>query len=89
LHGFPVVVFCLQEGSIRTPVAKDVLQNDVIKRSMGPNVTGTAIEFAYAMALPHTKGKLVSAEVEATIAGALVPIWIIIPTTLRVVQMYL
>jgi len=51
------------------PVAKDVLQNDVIKRNMGPNVTGTAIEFAYAMALPHTKGKLVSAEVEASIAG--------------------
>jgi hypothetical protein len=52
------------------PVAKDVLQNDVIKRSLGPNVTGTSIEFAYAMALPSAKGKLVSAEVEATIAGA-------------------
>ena len=51
------------------PVPKDVLQNDVIKRSLGPNVTGTSIEFAYAMALPSSKGKLVSAEVEASIAG--------------------
>ncbi len=51
------------------PVPKDVLQNDVIKRSLGPNVTGTSIEFAYAMALPSSKGKLVSAEVEATVAG--------------------
>jgi len=51
------------------PVAKDVLQNDVIKRSLGPNVAGTSIEFAYAMALPSAKGKLVSAEVEASIAG--------------------
>jgi len=53
-----------------TPVPKDVLQNEVIKRSLGPNVTGTTIEFAYAMALPRAKGKLVSAEVEATIPGA-------------------
>jgi len=52
-----------------TPVPKNELQNDVIKRSLGPNVTGTSIEFAYAMALPSAKGKLVSAEVEATIAG--------------------
>lgn len=53
-----------------TPTTKNELQNDVIKRSLGPNVTGTSIEFAYAMALPSAKGKLVSAEVEATIAGA-------------------
>src|SRR2546421_6382722 len=57
-----------QEYNLPTP--KDVLQNDVIKRSLGPNVVGLNIEFAYAMALPKAKGKLVSAEVEASIAGA-------------------
>ena len=42
----------------------------MIKRSLGPNIVGQDIEFAYAMALPAHKGKLVSAEVEASIAGA-------------------
>lgn len=52
------------------PAAGTVLQNDCIKRSLGPNVVGLNIEFAYAMALPQSKGKLVSAQVEASIAGA-------------------
>jgi len=47
-----------------------VLGNDCIKRSLGPNVVGLDIEFAYAMALPPSAGKLVSAQVEASIAGA-------------------
>ena len=51
------------------PTAKDVLQNDAIKRTLGPNIVGQTIEFMYAMAIPPSKGKLVSAEVEATIAG--------------------
>jgi len=67
--GLLTLVACKKEP-YATPTPKDVLQNDVIKRSLGPNVTGTSIEFAYAMALPSAKGKLVSAEVEATIAGA-------------------
>jgi hypothetical protein len=77
---FPAAAFCtlgafmLLMGCKKEPYAlptpQDVLQNDVIKRSLGPNVTGTSIEFAYAMALPSAKGKLVSAEVEASIAGA-------------------
>lgn len=46
------------------------LQNDVIKRSLGPNVVGQQIEFAYAMAMGADKGKIVSARVEASIAGA-------------------
>lgn len=46
------------------------LQNDCIKRSLGPNLVGEKIEFAYAMALPAVKGKLVSAKVKASIAGA-------------------
>ncbi len=52
------------------PVAKDVLQNDVIKRTLGPNIVGQKIEFAYAMAILPSKGKLVSASVNASIPGA-------------------
>ncbi len=52
------------------PVLEDALQNDVIKRSLGPNIVTQRIEFAYAMAIPPAKGKLVSAEVEASIPGA-------------------
>jgi len=52
------------------PTPKDVLQNDVIKRTEGPNIVTQTIEFAYAMAILPSKGKLVSAEVEASIAGA-------------------
>ena len=47
-----------------------VLQNDVIKRTQGPNIVGQSIEFAYAMAILPSNGKLGSAEVEASIAGA-------------------
>lgn len=52
------------------PTTKDALQNDVIKRTLGPNIVGQNIEFAYAMAIPKAKGKLVSAEVSASIPGA-------------------
>jgi len=47
-----------------------VLKNDCIKRSLGPNVAGQSIEFAYAMALPYNGGKILSASVTANIAGA-------------------
>ncbi len=59
-----------KEEPYAVPVPKDALQNDCIKRSLGPNIVGNNIEFAYAMALPGDKGKLVSAQVEASIAGA-------------------
>jgi hypothetical protein len=59
-----------KEDKYALPEPKGVLQNDVIKRSLGPNLVGRNIEFAYAMALPALKGKIVSAEVEASIAGA-------------------
>lgn len=52
------------------PVAKNMLQNDAIKRSIGPNVAGLSIEFAYALALPKALGKLTSVEVVASIPGA-------------------
>lgn len=53
-----------------TPLKKVGFQSDVIKRSLGPNVVGQEIEFAFAMALPSAQGKLVSAEVKASIPGA-------------------
>jgi len=61
---------CKKDKAYALPVPKDALQNDAIKRTIGPNIVGQTIEFAYAMALPKTKGKLVSAEAEASIAGA-------------------
>ncbi len=47
-----------------------ILQNKCLKRSLGPNICGNEIEFAYAMAIPYSAGKLVNAKVEASIAGA-------------------
>lgn len=52
------------------PTSEEVLQNDLIKRSLGPNIVGQPIEFAYAMAILPDKGKLVSATVEASFPGA-------------------
>jgi Domain of unknown function (DUF4466) len=57
-----------EEYAIPDPVSE--LSNDCIKRTLGPNIVGLPIEFAYAMAIPGAKGKLVSAQVEASIAGA-------------------
>jgi hypothetical protein len=52
------------------PAAGTELSNDCIKRTLGPNIVGLPIEFTYAMALPRASGKLVTAQVEASIAGA-------------------
>lgn len=60
---------CDDDG-YEVPKGKTALQNDCIKRSLGPNIVGGEIEFAYAMALGKGYGTLVSAKVEASIAGA-------------------
>lgn len=52
------------------PTAKNELQNDVIKRKLGPNIAGDSIDFAYAIAIPASIGNITSAQVEASIAGA-------------------
>jgi hypothetical protein len=52
------------------PTVSDKLQNEAIKRTLGPNIVGSTIEFAYAMAIVPTKGKLVACVAEASIAGA-------------------
>lgn len=59
-----------KEEEYAIPTLPQTLQNDVIKRTLGPNLSGLNIEFAYAMALPKSMGKLVSAQVEASIGGA-------------------
>lgn len=48
------------------------LSNDCIKRSLpvAPNIVGNEIEFVYAMAIPDELGKLSSAQVVSSIAGA-------------------
>ncbi len=64
-----VLVACKKE-TYETPTASDNLQNQGIKRTLGPNIVGQTIEFAYAIAIKPAKGKLVKADAEASIAGA-------------------
>jgi hypothetical protein len=59
-----------QDEKYSLPTLDGGLHNDCIKRTLGPNVVGLNIEFAYAMALPKSEGKILSAQVEASIAGA-------------------
>lgn len=65
-----VLVSACKEDEYALPTLKSGLQNDVIKRTLGPNVVGLEIEFAYAMAIPESEGRLTSARVEASIPGA-------------------
>jgi len=67
-----VVIFfsSCKDKEYTIPLPKTGLNNDCIKRSLGPNIVGMNIEFTYAMALPNATGKLVSSQVEATIGGA-------------------
>jgi hypothetical protein len=59
-----------EDDKYEVPTAKREFQNDCIKRSLGPNLVNNTLEFAYAMALPPDMGSIVSAQVEASIAGA-------------------
>lgn len=65
-----LLISSCKEEEYALPVLKSGLQNDAIKRTLGPNVVGLPIEFAYAMAIPDNEGRLTSARVEASIAGA-------------------
>jgi hypothetical protein len=58
-----------QDEEYSLPTLDGGLHNDCIKRTLGPNVVGLNLEFAYAMALPKAEGKIISAQVEASIAG--------------------
>ncbi len=63
------LVACKKE-EYTIPDAVSQLTNDCIKRTIGPSIVSLPLEFAYAMAIPKSSGKLVSAQVEASIAGA-------------------
>jgi hypothetical protein len=69
---FLICIFLVacEDDTYEVPVAKREFQNDCIKRSLGPNLVNNNLEFAYAMALPSDMGSIVSAQVEASIAGA-------------------
>lgn len=67
---FVMLFASCQEDEYALPEAKTQLQNDCIKRTIGPNVVGLDLEFVYAAALGFEKGKLTSMQVEATIQGA-------------------
>ncbi|MFN5478765.1 MAG: DUF4466 family protein [Chitinophagaceae bacterium] len=66
---FSSMIACVKD-EYTLPDAVNQLTNDCIKRSVGPNIVSLPIEFAYAMAIPKSKGKLVYAEVLASIPGA-------------------
>lgn len=66
---FSLATAC-KEKTYEIPTPSDKLQNDLIKRSLGPNIVGGTIEFAYAAGIIPENGKLVSMSVEASIAGA-------------------
>ena len=66
---FGILISC-KEDEYSIPELEPGLHNDCIKRSLSPNVVGQFIEFAYAMALKPEEGKLLTATVEASIAGA-------------------
>lgn len=67
---FVMLFAACQEDEFALPEAKTQLQNDCIKRTIGPNVVGLDLEFVYAAALGFEKGKITSMQVEATIPGA-------------------
>ncbi|MDI9603728.1 MAG: DUF4466 family protein [Bacteroidota bacterium] len=64
-----MIVSC-GEWEYSVPEVSPGLKNDCINHSLGPNVVGQYIEFAYAMAIKPEEGKLATATVEASIAGA-------------------
>jgi len=66
---FLLLAACKKE-KYELPTASDNLQNEAIKRTLGPNIVGQTIEFAYGMAIKPAKGKLVSCKADASIAGA-------------------
>jgi hypothetical protein len=61
-------IFSCKKNNYALPTPSDKLQNEAIKRTLGPNIVGQPIEFAYAMAI--LKGKLTSCTAVASIAGA-------------------
>lgn len=65
-----ILIVACEDDKYEVPPINRAFQNDVIKRTLGPNLVNNNIEFAYAMALPADMGTIVSAQVVASIPGA-------------------
>jgi len=68
-----VFAWACADDKYEVPTPKRAFQDDCLKRSVGPNIVNDTMMFAYAMALPADMGKIVSAQVEASIPGATNP----------------
>lgn len=65
-----LLLLFLSVNSCKKDTVTTILKDDCIKRTLGPNLVGSQIEFAYAMALPPAAGKIISASVMSSIAGS-------------------
>lgn len=68
--GLSLFTSSCKKNDYALPKLPNKLQNEAIKRTLGPNIVGQQIEFAYAMAIKPNFGKLVACVAEASIAGA-------------------
>jgi len=69
LAALSLLAVSCKKDEYKLPTASNKLQDQAIKRTLGPNIVGQQIEFAYAMAILPNKGKLVSCTAEASNAG--------------------
>jgi hypothetical protein len=68
IGGLALFAVSCKKSDYALPTPSTKLQNQAIKRTLGPNIVGQVIEFAYAGAI--LKGKLTSFQADANIAGA-------------------
>jgi hypothetical protein len=68
IAGLALFAASCKKSDYALPTPSTKLQNQAIKRTLGPNIVGQVIEFAYAGAI--LKGKLTSFQADANIAGA-------------------
>lgn len=64
-----LIFISCSENEFSIPELSSGLKNDCINHSIAPNVVGQYIEFAYAMALKPEEGRLLNANVVASIPG--------------------
>lgn len=68
MMAFLLVLAGCKKEEYALPAAKEGLQNDLLKRTLGPNIVGEPLEFAYAIAIKG--GAIESAAVTASFEGA-------------------
>jgi len=65
-----VMSLCAVSCSDKEEASPNELKARCLKRTLGPNIVGNQIYFAYAMAMPYGTGKIESCTVEASVPGA-------------------